>query len=140
MESVRYTKLRVLAARSEGRRWSVSRDIAWDVVADPFCTNFCDTEQEVTCDQKKIIQKWVRLPRPRQDLETDHLRPSNLAVRTLSLAEHTISQVWWRPVSCEAMTCGSGEVLCAKSTFFPLLLRTEREKPESCVGFNTTKE
>ena len=25
---------------------------------------------EVISDQKQIIQKWVRLPRPRQDLET----------------------------------------------------------------------
>ena len=36
-------------------------------------------------------------------------------------------QVWWRPVSCEARTCGSGEVLCAKSTFFPVLLNRTRE-------------
>ena len=31
LESVCSTKLRVLAAKVEGRRWSVSRGLAWDV-------------------------------------------------------------------------------------------------------------
>ena len=50
--------------------------------------------------------------------DTDHLRPSNLAARTIRLVKHTLSQVRWLPVFCEARTAGSGEVLCAKSTYF----------------------
>ena len=37
-------------------------------------------------------------------------------------------------MSCEASTGGSGEVLCAKSTFFPLLLNRTREARALC-GF-----
>ena len=37
-------------------------------------------------------------------------------------------QVWCRPVSCEARNHGSGEVLCAKSTFF-LVYAVNRNDP-----------
>ena len=37
-------------------------------------------------------------------------------------------QVWWRSVSCEARNHSSGEVLCAKSTFF-LVLAVNRNDP-----------
>ena len=33
LESVRFTKLRVLTGKFEGRTWSVSRGLAWDVGA-----------------------------------------------------------------------------------------------------------
>ena len=42
--------------------------------------------------RKKMNLKWVRLPRFTRDLETAHLRPSNLAAKTLRLVEHTISK------------------------------------------------
>ena len=38
-------------------------------------------------------------------------------------------------MSCEARTRGSGEVPCAKSTFFRCCSK-EREKPDRSVGFN----
>ena len=45
--------------------------LAWDVRAWPSSVpTFCVREQEVSSHQKKIIQKWVRFPRPRQELET----------------------------------------------------------------------
>ena len=41
----------------------------------------------------QVVQKWVRLPLPKPDLETDHLvRLPNLAARTLSVVEHTLSK------------------------------------------------
>ena len=54
-----------------------------------FCINVerCRTQDRFLSEND--IQKWVRLPRPKRDLKTDHLRPSYLAARTLSLVEHT---------------------------------------------------
>ena len=49
---------------------------------------FYDTEQVIS-DQKKIIQKWVRLPRPKRDLETQTTYGPQAWERGLS-AEWTI--------------------------------------------------
>ena len=56
-------KLRVLAAKFEGRRWSVSRGIAWDVGVGPsFVLTYGDTEHEVISDQKKNDPKMGQAP------------------------------------------------------------------------------
>ena len=75
--------------------------------------------------------------RPR---DADHLRPSNWAARTLGGAYAL--QVWWRSVSCEARNHGSGEVLCAKSTFFLVdaVNRNDPSLPTALLaGFSTMK-
>ena len=91
------TERRVLAAKFEGRRWSyVSRSRLGRGGLTQFCIIFCDTEQEVISDRKKISRTGSELgqaptsqARPR---DTDHPRPSNLGARTLSLVEHKISK------------------------------------------------
>ena len=45
-------------------------------------------------------------------------------------------QVWWRPVSFEARTCGSGEVLCEKSTFISACVE-QNERRQSLVWVST---
>ena len=45
-------------------------------------------------------------------------------------------QVWWRSVSCEARTCGSGEVLCEKSTFISACVE-QNERRQSLVWVST---
>ena len=52
LESVCSTDRRVLAAKCEGRRWSVSRGLAWDFGAWPISVSrFCHTVQEVICNR-----------------------------------------------------------------------------------------
>ena len=91
--------------------------------------------------RKKHIQKWVRLPRPKQDLETQTTYVFKLRSEDSQLGEaYDAFQVWWRPVSCEARTRGSGEVLCAKSMFF-LVQAANRNDPSPppalLAGFST---
>ena len=53
-----------------------------------------------------------------------------------------ILQFWSLSVPCEAGIGGGSQVLCAKSMFLFAVRAgcgTEQEKPEPCVGFNTTK-
>ena len=74
---------------------------------------------------------------------TDHVRPSNLAARTLSLVEHMLSKFGGDTyVACEARTHGSNEVLCANSTFF-LVQAVNRNDPSLptalLAGFSTMK-
>ena len=68
--------------------------------------------------------------RPR---DTDHLRPSNLAARTLSLVEHALSKFSGDPCPVRRVLSNSSYLsLCAKSTFFPLLLNRTREARALC--------
>ena len=70
--------------------------------------------------------------------DTDHLLPSNLAARTLSLVEHTLSKFGGDPCPVRRGIAGSGEVLCEKITFFRLLLNRTREARALC-GFQHHK-
>ena len=79
-------------------------------------------------------------PRSQQDLETDYPleRPSNLAARTLSLAEHTLSKLSGDP--CPVRRGIVAAVKCyVRKARFVRFCSTEREKPEPFVGFNTTQ-
>ena len=51
--------------------------------------------------------------------------------------EHTPSKFGGDPCPV-GRGSGSGEVLCAKTRFFAAAVK-QNEKPEPCVGFNTTK-
>ena len=69
------------------------------------------------------MQKWVRLPRPRQDLETQttHGRHSWLAAKTLSLVEHSGAyalQVWWRPCPVRRGLAAAVKCHVRKARFF----------------------
>ena len=102
-----------------------------------FCINFLRYRTGHFRSEKIYIQKWVRLPRPRQPR---HRRPTALKLGSedSQLGGAYALQVWWRPVSREARNRGSGEVLCAKSTFFPLMLNRTREARALC-GFQRHK-
>ena len=76
--------------------------------------------------------------RPR---DTDQLQPSNLAGRSLSLVEHTLSNFGGDPYPVRR-TRGSGEVLRAKITFFLVsaAIRNDPSLPTALLaGVSTTK-
>ena len=86
---------RILAATFGGRRWSVSRGLAWELggLTHFWMFFFLVGSDLLFCMyRKKIVQNWVGPPRPKRYLGTDHLRPSNLAAKTLSFVEHTLSK------------------------------------------------
>ena len=87
-----------------------------------FYINFCDTEQKAISDQKKssINGSGSHIP----GNTSRHIPPTALKLGSedSQLSGAYALQDWWRPVSCEARTRGSGEVLCAKKHVF------------SCVG------
>ena len=92
----------------------------------------CSVSQKVDTE---LGQAPTSQARPR---DTDHLRPSNLAARTLSLVEHTLSKFGGDPCPVRRGIAGSGEVLCEKITFFRLLLNRTREARALC-GFQHHK-
>ena len=101
---------------------------------------FRDTEQEVISDQKKSSRNG---PGSHVPSKTSGHGPSTRTALKLGSEDSQLSvacarQVWWRPVSCEASNRGSGEVLFAKSTFFPLLLNRTRDARILC-GFQPHK-
>ena len=108
-----------------------------------FCINFLRYRTGHFRSEKKhpeMGQAPTSQARPRY---TDHVRPSNLAARTLSLVEHMLSKFGGDTyVACEARTHGSNEVLCANSTFF-LVQAVNRNDPSLptalLAGFSTMK-
>ena len=87
---------------------------------------FRDTEQEVISDQKKSSRNG---PGSHVPSKTSGHGPSTRTALKLGSEDSQLSgaydlQVWWRPVSCEGRTRGSGEVLCAKNKMHAF----------SCVG------
>ena len=119
LESVCATKLRILAAGCEGRRWSVSRSRLGRGGLTQFCITFCDTcSEQVISDQKKSSRNGSGSHVPGK---TSRHRPHTalkLGSGVSQLNGAYALEVWCLPVSCEARTRGSGEVLCAKSAFF----------------------
>ena len=73
LEGVCSSTLRVIAAKFEGRRWSVPRGLAWDEGAQAISVAFFPDGNNLCC----IAKKRVRPPRLKRNLETqDHPRPS----------------------------------------------------------------
>ena len=72
--------------------------------------------------------------------DTDHLRPSNLAARTLSLVEHTLSKFSGDPCPVRRGIVAAVKCCVRKARFFAVQAGcgTEQEKPEPCVGFNVS--
>ena len=106
---------------------------------DPFLHDFFFWS-ELTCSvSQKVDTEPGQPPTPQaRPQDTDHLSPSNLGARTLSLVEHTLFKCGGDFVSCEAKIRGSGEVLCAKSTFFSLLLK-QNESSQNLVWVSTPR-
>ena len=94
LERVRSTELKVLAAQYEGRRLSISRSCLGRGSLTHFWAPFfwsemtsCSASQKVDTE---LGQAATSQARPR---DTNHLRPTNLATTTLSLAEHTLTKI-----------------------------------------------
>ena len=87
----------------------------------------------MTCSvSQKVDTELVQAPTSQAiSRDTDHLRPSNLSARTVSLVEHTLSKF------------GGDPCLCAKNTFF-LVWAGNRNDPSLptalLTGFSTMKE
>ena len=94
----------------------------------------CSVSQKIDTE---LGQAPTSQARPR---DTDHLRPSNFAARTLSLVEHTFSKFSGDPCPVRRVLSNSSYLsLCAKSTFFPLLLNRTREG-QSLVWVSTQRD
>ena len=103
------------------------REQTWNAWHAPLF--FADRKWPPVLYRKKLMQNWVRPPRPKRDLETDHLRPSNLAARTLSLVEHTLSKFCGDP--CPVRRGLAAAVKCCvlkKHVFFAAVEQNERSK------------
>ena len=94
--------------------------------------------------RKKLIHKWVRLPRPKRDLDTQTTygpqtwqrgRYAQWSIHPLSLAMTRACPV--RRGLVAAVTC------CVRKTRFVLLpgqvLEQKKNEPEPCVDFSTTR-
>ena len=153
MESVYSTKLIVLAAKFEGRRWSASRGLGWAWGPHPFLSNSSylsaisveknpiGNDEMTSFSVSQKVDTKVHLgptfqARPRG---TDHLRPSNLAAGTLSLVEHTLSKFGDDPCPVRRGLAAAVKCYVRKARFFSLLLNRTKEARECCVGLNTTK-
>ena len=89
----------------------------------------------------KLIHDWVRPPRPKRDLETDHLRPSNfkLGARTLRSVEHTPSKFGHDLCRVRRGLVAAVKCCLRKTRFFAVRAGcgTERKKPEGLVRVST---
>ena len=116
-----------------------------------FCINFLrnNSQQEVIFDQKKMKKSsrngsgsHVPSDRPR---DTDHLlvRPSNLAARTVSLVEHTLSKFGGDPCPVRRGLVAAMNCYVRKARCFLCRQRTEmthhyRGRPAIVVPENKT--
>ena len=73
-----------------------------------------------------MIQNWVRLPRPKRDLETQTTYGPQFGIEDSQLSGEYILHVLSSSVSCEARTRGSGEVLCAKKHVFSCVFSEQK--------------
>ena len=139
LESVCSHKLTVLVARCECRRWSVSRDIDSDVGgwSSSVSTSCGTTGGHFRSGRNHPEMGQAPTPQatPR---DTDHLRPSYLATRTLIIVEHTLSKFGDDPCPGRRGLATTVKWYVQKGTFFRFCW-TQRDNPEPCVGFNTTK-
>ena len=69
--------------------------------------------------------------------DTDHLRPSNLAAKTLHSVVHTRSKFGHDPCPVGQGLVAAVKCCVRKARFFRCP-GTEQAKPEPCAGFNTT--
>ena len=142
MESLCSTKLRVLAAKFEGRRWSVSTSrlgrrslthfwVVFFLIGNDLL--FCIAKAYTELGQAPMSQA-----RPR---DTDHLRPANLAARTLPLVEQKPSKFGHNP--CPARPgLGAAVKCCArKARFFrcPGRLWDRTREARALCGFQNHK-
>ena len=74
---------------------------------------FCSTAAEKTCFSHIALHRCLESSPQARHRDKDHFRPSNLAARTLSVVEHTLSKFGDDPCPVR-----QGLVACAKSTFF----------------------
>ena len=133
-------ELRVLAAMFEGSRWSVSRGLAWNVGAWPVSTWFFFL---VGIDLFCVAKSWYRTgSAPHAPSETSGHRPPitlKLGSEDSQLSGAYALQVWWwLRVLWGEDSRQRRSAMCEKHVFFAAA-ETEREQPEPCVGFNTTK-
>ena len=108
---------------------------------DPFLDNFFCSQMTCSVSQKvgaELGQAPTSQARPG---DTDHLRPSNLAARTLRSVEHTPSKFGHDPCRVRRDSSLQSSVACEKD-FFALSGQAveQSKKPEPCVGFITGGE
>ena len=84
-EIVCSAKLRVLTAKFDGRRWSVSRSCLGRGSLTHFCMIFFWSQVTSCSVSQKLVQNGSATTSQAISRDTDHLRPSDLAARTLSL-------------------------------------------------------
>ena len=129
LQNICPTKLRVSAAKFEGRGWYVSRGLAWDVGAWPIFAWFFLWSEMSSCSlQQKVNTQLGQVPpsraRPR---DRKHLRPSNLAAETTCFFALLNTTREARPFS--KLHDHNGENLSMFQILFTLsILRSKRRK------------
>ena len=111
-----------------GNRDTFFPDMITDLITDL-------SDHPIWYETLKLGQAPTSQARPR---DTDHLRPSNLAARTLSLVEHTLSKFGGDPCPLRRGLAAVVKCYVRKALLFRCCW-SEREQPEPCEGFNTTK-
>ena len=99
-----------------------------------FCINFLRYRTGHFRSEKKhpeMGQAPTSQARPR---DTDHLRPSNLAARTLSFVEHTLSKFGGDPCRLRRGLAAAVKCFVRKARSFRFFCT---EKPEPCVWVST---
>ena len=113
------TKLRVVAAKFEGRRWSVSRGLASDMGPDPFLYQRFAMQNTRPFSIRKRHPEMGQAPTSQaRPQDTDHLQPSHLAARTLSLVEHMLSTFGGDPCPVRRRLVAAVMCYVRKQTFF----------------------
>ena len=130
-------KLRVLVAKVEGRR-CLRLEVSFGTLEPDPVLYFVFRSEMASCSvspnvDTELGQAPTSQARPR---DTDHLRPTKLAARTLHSVKHAASKFGHDPCPVRRGLVAAVKC-CVKSTFFRCP-GTEQAKPDPCVGFNTT--
>ena len=109
-----------------------------------FCTNLLRYRTGDHFRSEKNHPEMGQAPtsqaRPR---DTDHMRPSNSAARTLSFVEHTISKFGGDPCPVRRGLAAAGKCYVRKARFFLCVWAADRDDPSlqmaHLAGFSTMK-
>ena len=103
---------------------------------DPFLGDFFLIGNDLLYRKKNNTEQDQDPTSQARPRDTDHLRPSNLVARTLYLVEHTPSKFGHDPPLRRGLVAAIK--CCVRKKKIAAV--EQNEKPEPCVGFNTTGE
>ena len=112
-----------------GNRDTFFPDMITDLITDL-------SDHPIWYETLKLGQAPTSQARPR---DTDHLRPSNLAARILSLVKHTLSKFGGDPCPVRRGLAAAVKCYVQKNTFLSLLAVEQNERSQSRVWVSTQR-